>query len=148
MVQAKPNSATPPSYASRLWTLLVMLMAVGTLVELALMGHYEEVWQWPPMVLLGLSLVSFLALVWRPGSVTRRVFRGLMLLCGLSGLIGTWLHLQANWEFERELHPTASAWNTFTDSLTGALPALAPFSMVVFALLGYLYTLYHIQKQA
>ena len=148
MVQAKPNSATPPSYASRLWTLLVMLMAVGTLVELALMGHYEEVWQWAPMVLLGLSLVSFLALVWRPGSVTRRVFRGLMLLCGLSGLIGTWLHLQANWEFERELHPTASAWNTFTDSLTGALPALAPFSMVVFALLGYLYTLYHIQKQA
>lgn len=59
--------------------------------------------------------------------------------CALSGFIGIYFHLQANWEFETELHPGQDLITNFTESMSGALPALAPGSMVVFALIGYIY---------
>ncbi|HAA10265.1 MAG TPA: hypothetical protein DCE41_00680 [Cytophagales bacterium] len=116
-------------------------MAVGTSAELILLGHYEDTWQWIPIVLLGVSLASFGLLLRKRGPHVTRLFNGLMLACGLSGILGAYFHLRANWEFEVELYPTHSNWAHFTESLSGAIPALAPGSMVVFGLLGILYTI-------
>jgi len=37
------------------------------------------------------------------------------------------------------MKPTATKWELFSESLSGALPTLAPMSMLVLALIGYSY---------
>tara|TARA_B100000767_G_scaffold269985_1_gene292810 strand:+ start:1707 stop:1856 length:150 start_codon:yes stop_codon:yes gene_type:complete len=37
------------------------------------------------------------------------------------------------------MKPTANFWELFSESLSGALPTLAPMSMIVLALIGYSY---------
>ena len=41
--------------------------------------------------------------------------------------------------FEQDMKPTANFWELFLESLSGALPTLAPMSMIVLALIGYSY---------
>lgn len=120
-------------------TLTVLFMALGTGAELILIDHYEDGWQLVPIILIGLSLLLFVVLRWAPKLVL--VFKVLMGLCVISGIIGAWLHLKANMEFESELHASSTGWTLFVDSLSGALPTLAPGSMIVFGLIGYSYTL-------
>ena len=77
----------------------------------------------------------------------KNVFKLLLVITALSGIYGVFLHLRANYEFELEMKPTANNWDLFFESLSGALPALAPFSMVVLALIGYSYLILINQKQ-
>ena len=65
----------------------------------------------------------------------------MLFLAALSGLLGTYFHLKANLEFESELHPTQDFTTNFIESLSGALPALAPGSMILLAIIGYIFTL-------
>lgn len=121
-------------------------MSFGTVSELILLGHYEDLWQLVPIVLIGVSIIIFILLHWRLSLVFLKLFNGLMMGCVLGGILGTWFHVKANMEFEMELHPSLSGLSLMIDSLSGALPALAPGSMIVFGLIGYLYTIL-IKKQ-
>jgi hypothetical protein len=110
---------------------------IGTGAELLLLGHYDDVWRLVPVVLIPLALV---ALTWRvasSGVAARRVFRGVLTLCLLSGLLGTFLHYKGNAEFEREMTPDIAGWTLFSESMTGATPALAPGAMMLLALIGF-----------
>ena len=122
-------------------------MALGTMAELLLLGHYEDQWQLIPVILIGLSLVLFLAMLTQYSRRLLLSFKVLMTACALSGFLGVWFHLKANYEFEMELHPSASTWSLLTESLAGALPALAPGSMIVFGLIGYIYSILTIKQQ-
>ncbi len=122
-------------------------MMVGTLLELYLLDHYENKLQFIPIVCIGLSAINMLILVFRKTKLTIDLFKLTLLLTILSGIYGVFLHLRANYEFEQEIKPTESAWNLFLESLSGALPTLAPFSMIVFALIGYSYLILINQKQ-
>lgn len=119
----------------------LVFMALGTGAELILISHYEGTWQLIPIIIIGLSLLCFLTLQWRKSSRLIKLFKVLMMASILSGFLGTWLHLRANMEFESEMRASASSWDVFTSSLSGALPTLAPGSMIVFGLIGLLYTL-------
>ena len=116
-------------------------MALGTAFELLLLHHYEDVWQLIPLLLIGMSIIIFLLRLLIPSTVIVTIFKFLMISCGLSGVLGIWLHLKANMEFEKELHPHSSGLNLLLETLSGALPALAPGSMIVYAFIGYLYIL-------
>jgi len=120
-------------------------MAVGTFSELILIGHYEDEWQLIPIILI--VITSLFGVMIRPSKTLLNVFKVLLAACAFSGLLGVYFHLQANMEFEAELHPTQSYFTTFIESLSGALPALAPSSMIVFALIGYIYSLQLINRQ-
>lgn len=133
--------------ARRLSSLILLFMAVGTLTELFLLEHFEDQWQLVPIILIGASLLLFVFLQFRSSKKFIAIFNGFMVSCALSGCLGTWFHFKANMEFESELHPKSTLWSLLTESLTGALPALAPGSMIVFALLGYLYTILILKKQ-
>jgi len=122
---------------------IFVLGAVGTGLELMLLGHTEDAWQWAPLVLLFASLG---ALIWRSaggGAASLRVFQGVMVLCLLAGLLGLGLHFQGNVEFELEMYPSLRGFSLFWESLTGATPALAPGTMVGLGLLGLAYTYRH-----
>ncbi|TDQ33363.1 hypothetical protein [Zeaxanthinibacter enoshimensis] len=125
----------------------LLFMMVGTGLELVLIDHYEDLLQLIPLVCIALAMVLVLVLLFYRTRFTIGFFKLVLGVSALSGLYGTFLHLQANYEFEQEMQPTADDWHLLVESLSGALPALAPGSMIVLALLGYSYITLINQKQ-
>ncbi|WP_299367581.1 hypothetical protein [Winogradskyella sp.] len=124
-----------------------ILLMFGTILELYLLNHYEDVLQLIPIFCIGLVIVMVIILVFLRTKLVKGIFKLLLIVSALSGIYGVFLHLRANYEFELEMKPTANDWDLFFESLSGALPALAPFSMVVLALIGYSYLILINQKQ-
>jgi hypothetical protein len=124
-----------------LWLLLVGIAGVG--LELVLLGHYEDPWQWAPLALLGAGLVVGGALVARPAPRTVQALRAVMALYLVAGGVGVYFHLKANLEFERELRPSMAGTELVVETLRGAMPALAPGAMAQLGLLGLLVTFRH-----
>lgn len=133
----------------RPFVLLVLVIGlVGTLAELLLLGHYEDRWQFAPLALGAGVLV---ALLWyaatravepvRVGPV--RAVRYLSLLSCVSACVGIVLHYKANVEWELETTPELRGVELFREAITGALPLLAPGTMLQLGLLGLIWTMRH-----
>ena len=124
--------------------LLVFLIGViGTGSELFLLGHYEDAWQWAPLVLLSAGLVIGITIAATQSASMLRIFQGCMILFVLAGFIGLWLHYKGNAEFELEMYPSLKGLQLLWESLTGATPALAPGAMIQLGLIGLLFTYKH-----
>ena len=119
---------------------LFLFGALGLAAELLLLGHTEEWRQWVPLILLGLAAVSGPLWAWRRSSSLGALFRVVVVLVALSGVVGIWFHYSGNAEFEREMYPERGGWELFRESLSGATPALAPGAMVQLGLLGLIVT--------
>ncbi len=131
---------------ARLRQLLLAILALGllgTLIELVLLEHTDEWTQWIPIVLLGLGLAGCAAVAVRPSHGVVQLFRVLMGLFIVAGLLGLALHYRGNVEFELEMRPSLGGLELFRKAMTGATPALAPGSMITFGLLGLLYAFRH-----
>ena len=124
-----------------------ILMVMGTVLELYLLDHYESLSQLILILCTGLISLTVILLIFYRTRWIKNFFKWLLLITALSGIYGFYLHLDANFEFESDMKPTANNWDLFIESLSGALPALAPFSMVVLALIGYSYLILINQKQ-
>ena len=126
-------------------TLLVLFIvgSVGTGVELFLLGHTEDTWQWTPLVLMGLGVPALGWLLVAPGRASGRAFQTTMGLFLLSGIIGLALHYKGNAEFELEMYPSMDGWKLFWEVVRGATPVLAPGMMIELGLLGLAYTYRH-----
>ena len=124
-----------------LFTLIVSV--VGTLVELLLLEHFEDAWQWAPIALLAGALVTLGWHALERGPTSLNVLRGLMVLCIASGLLGLFLHYRGNVEFEIEMYPDLRGWKLFKDAMMGATPALAPGAMLQIGLVGLAWTFRH-----
>lgn len=122
---------------------IVAFACAGTLVELLLLEHFEDPWQYSPLVLLAAALVGSVAVAVRPTPATLTAFRALMLACIAAGALGPWLHYSGNAEFELEVFPKMAGWELFREAMTGATPVLAPGMMAVVGLLGLLYAWRH-----
>jgi hypothetical protein len=121
----------------KLLLLLFVAGAVGTAADLLLTGHFEGTLQLLPFG--GLSLVTAGAAWWgMAGSpAARRAYQVTTVLLMVVGLMGLWLHFQANMEFEREISPTLAGWDLTWKALRGAAPpSLAPGMLVYLGLLG------------
>lgn len=114
-------------------------MVFGTMLELLLIGHYEDVFQLIPICCIGLVVLISGFLYFFRTRILKHIFKSLLIITTLSGFYGVYLHLFSNFEFELEMQPTANNWDLIIESFTGALPVLAPFSMIVLALIGYSY---------
>lgn len=119
----------------------LLFMMMGTVMELYLLDHYEGTLQLIPILCISLSFVLVILLFFLRKKWLVGLFQFVLLLTAGSGLYGAYLHLRANYEFELEMQPTAHGWSLLGESLSGALPALAPFSMIVLALIGYSFLL-------
>ena len=123
----------------RLLLAILTLGMVGTIADLLLLHHYEDVWQAPPLMLLSAGLIM-VALIWTdPSRTTVRAFMVLMVLFILSGLGGFALHYNGNLEFQREIDPSQHGWGLFMAVMRAkAPPALAPAGMIQLGLIGLL----------
>jgi len=144
MQSKKVNSET--YRLKKVLVLALLFMMIGSLLELYLLDHYEDSWQLIPILSVGTTLVTLLILFFKKTTKVVNFFKAVLILTALSGVYGVYLHLQSNFEFEQDMKPTASFWQLITDSLSGALPTLAPMSLVVLACIGYSYLIL-IQQQ-
>ena len=123
----------------RLLAAIFLAGAFGVGAELLLIGHIDDIWQIIPLAALALSLA---ALTWdavhRSGA-SRRLFLATSLLLVVAGAAGVVLHYRSNAEFELEMAPSLRGWPLARESLTGALPALAPGALVQLGLIGVAY---------
>jgi hypothetical protein len=131
------------SFIRRILLVTLLLSLVGTVSELLLLEHFEDYWQWTPIALVG---ATFLVLGWYALDRGRRslnVFRVLMVLFLVSGVVGIFLHYRGNVEFELEMYPDLKGWKLFKDTMMGATPALAPGSMMQIGLVGLAWAFRH-----
>jgi hypothetical protein len=138
-----PLDPAPLSIVRRLLLATLLLSLAGTVGELLLLEHFEDAWQYAPIVLMG---AAFLVLIWHAlaaGPTTLNVFRVLMVLFIVSGALGVLLHYRGNVEFELEMYPDLSGWKLFKDTMMGATPALAPGAMAQIGLVGLAWAFRH-----
>jgi hypothetical protein len=124
--------------------LLFLVGAAAAVVDLLLIGHYEDPWQFAPLVLIAASLAS---LAWCAASSKRQALRATRatMLCLIAGGIGgIWLHYRANSEFEREMYPALEGLELFWKAIRGASPpSVAPATLIHLGLLGLAWTYRH-----
>ena len=117
--------------------------AIGVGIELILLEHTEETWQWVPIVLLGASIPTASVLAFKPTRSVIRLFTFIMVLFIGAGGIGLIQHMRGNLEFELEMYPSMGGWELFWEALKGATPSLAPGTMTLLGLMGIIYTFRH-----
>lgn len=129
----------------RRWLMAVLMAATaGTLVELLLIAHYEDVRQLVPLGLLGAAFVLFAWQAIAGGRRTIRAIQALMVLLIVSGAAGIVLHYRGNLEFQLEIDASQTRWALFTKVIRAkSPPALAPALMTQLGLLGLAYTFRH-----
>ena len=122
---------------------LVFVGIVGLAIELALLRHTESFTQWIPHVTLLIGLLSTVAVYLRPGAGSLKVFRIVMVIFVIVGILGIYLHYRGNVVFALERDPSLSRARLIWKALRGATPALAPGSLAQLGLLGLLFTYRH-----
>lgn len=122
-------------------SIIFLLSIVGTIIELFLLDHIEDYWQLSPVILLLMGLIVFffanqlnLISLWH-------LFKIIMILLIIDGIIGIWMHYQTNVEFEIEMYQGLKGFNLFKKAMKGATPFLAPGAMIMIGLIGWLHTL-------
>lgn len=115
---------------------LVIVGAVGLMLELFLLEHTESVWQAIPFVILAVGLAGGVAMLAKPSRRVIRLFQLSMTLCVATGGLGLYLHYGGNVAFERELDASAGGLLLIWRSLRGATPVLAPAALMQLGLLG------------
>ena len=119
------------------------LLFAGTLGELWLINHTEDVVQFVPFVLCGLGLLVLLVVRFRPRRATMLALRAVMALVVSGSLVGVYLHVESNLLFLREITPNAPAREAVFGALGGANPLLAPAILALAAMLALAATYYH-----
>jgi hypothetical protein len=127
----------------KLILVLILLTAIGLIVELALLGHTEDRVQWIPFATLGFGALSAAVFALWPSPQSLRVLRWVMAGCLAAGLAGLYFHYKGNVEFELEMYPSRAGFELFWEAMTGATPALAPGALAQLGLLGLAFTYRH-----
>ena len=120
----------------RFLLLLSLILFVGTVIELWLVQHTEELVQWLAFVLSGLGGLSVLGFLLKSTRRLAQMLRLFMLIVFFGGGFGIYQHVANNIAFEREIHPTATTKELIMKGLSGANPLLAPGVLSVAALLA------------
>ena len=120
-------------------SLALLFIMFGTLIELYLINHYEDILQLIPILIIIIALLNLFFLFFRVSKTSKKLFKFILVLVSFVGLFGFILHLKANYEFEQEMRPSSNWTDLFVESLSGALPVIAPLSMIILSLIGYSY---------
>jgi uncharacterized membrane protein len=119
------------------------LLLIGTLVELAVIQHWDEPLQLTPFVLSVIGLAG-VAWVWfRPGRTELLALRAVMALLVLGSFVGVFVHVRGNIEIFTETHANASAMAVIEAALGGRNPLVAPGMLALAGILAVATTYYH-----
>ncbi|HEX2090816.1 MAG TPA: hypothetical protein VHG28_00385 [Longimicrobiaceae bacterium] len=133
------REGTLPEETGRLRRILLALLLlgiVGLAAELVLLEHTESVWQWVPLAALAVGFAGAVQVLVRPTRRALRFFQAVMVAFVAVGVLGLYLHLRGNLEFERENDPAVRGLDLLWRAMHGATPALAPGALAQLGLLG------------
>ncbi|HEX2619849.1 MAG TPA: hypothetical protein VHL11_06875, partial [Phototrophicaceae bacterium] len=108
-----------------------------------LAGHVKETLQLIPFGLCFLGFLAVTAVLLRPQRLTILVLRITMVGVAAGSLLGMYLHLKTNLDFELEIRPNAAIGDVLMEALKGASPLLAPGILALVAVLAIAATYYH-----
>src|SRR5258706_5867381 len=95
--------------------------------ELLLLRHDEELTQLIPLILIAFALVAILWHAVDQGPASLLTVQATMVLFIIAGMLGVYLHYQANVQFQREVDPSiagpALLWKALTAKTPPALAA-------------------------
>ena len=124
--------------------LLVQVMGlVGLENELFLIKHTDGVWEWVPIVLIGVAAVTVLWYMVRRSAASLRVLQAMMILFVASGVLGLLLHFRGNVSYERDSNPSLSGRALYQAAVLGSTPTLAPGAMIQLGLVGLVFIFRH-----
>ena len=127
----------------RFLLLLSILLLIGTVVELLLVNHKEDLVQLTPFFLCGLGAVAALLALFRPRRATVLTLRLCMALVVCGSLFGIYEHFANNVAFQREINPSAPIRDVLVHAVAGGNPLLAPGTLAVAAVLALAATYHH-----
>jgi hypothetical protein len=127
----------------RFLLVLAGALCIGTVVELLLVEHRENLVQMIPFMLSGLGLISVLAVLLRPQRTTLRTLQIVMVLNILGSLFGVYEHVEHNMAFALEIRPNTTISAAFWEALSGANPLLAPGILALAGMIALAATYYH-----
>jgi hypothetical protein len=120
---------------------VLLLGMTGLLVELWLLGHYEDATQWIPVFMLAAGILAVFLQLACARFWTLLIVQVVMILFMGAGLLGMYLHYQGSREFQLEMDPsitgTALMWKVLHAK---SPPTLSPGIMVQIGILGLGYT--------
>jgi hypothetical protein len=125
------------------WIFIVLVLGLaGTVVELILLGHYEQPMQLVPITLIVLSAVALAWNVVCRDAASLNALMIVMTLCVLASVAGVIAHFRGSAEFQLELDPSIGRRDLLMKVLQAkAPPLLAPGMMMQLGLLGLAYGL-------
>ncbi len=122
---------------------LLFIGISGIATELLLLGHYEDKPQWAPLAFLAIGIVAVVVVLVRPSRLNMQWFRVIMASYLPAAIAGFYFHINSNVEFELEMRPSMAGLELVRESMTGAIPALAPGAMAQLGLIGLLVCFRH-----
>jgi hypothetical protein len=140
MPSIRTGAASDRQRLAALRRFLLLTLAAGSFgtgVELLFIGHSEDRLQFIPLVLLLGGLVVTAWHAFHPSNTSAGALRVVMTMFVAGGLLGIGLHYRSNEEFELEMNSSAAGVELVSETLTGAIPVLAPGSMVLLGLVGW-----------
>ncbi len=123
----------------RLIRITIAALILGLILELWLIEHYEDLLQFTPLFCVALASILLVADRYSDAKWIRLAFKGLLVINAFCAVLGVYLHLKANFEFEKEIYANETTMNLLINSFSGALPVFAPGSLLILSLLGILY---------
>jgi hypothetical protein len=140
-----PDSNNTLRFVRRSVLVILAIGLVGTEIELVLLRHTEDAWQWVPIVLIALALAILVWYVAGGGRAAVLALRAAMVACVISGAVGVFLHFRGNIDYARDSNPSLSGRALYWEAIRGTTPALAPGTMVQLGLLGLVFAFRHPQ---
>jgi hypothetical protein len=134
----------------RRWVLGVFVLGLaGTVTELVLLEHYEQVLQLVPLVLIVAAVAAIAWQAMRNDAASLRGLEIIMVLFVLAGFAGVAAHFRGSAEFQLDLNPSMSAWGLVDKVMRAkAPPLLAPGMMLQMGLLGLAYVYSDVRYRA
>ena len=116
----------------------------GSGIELLLLEHYEDGWQFVPLMLIPAAIGVMLWHIARPTRTTVRALQGAMALLVVAGLVGVWMHYSGAAAFQLEIDPSQPGRDVVWKALRAkAPPVLAPGLLMQLGFLGLAYAYRH-----
>lgn len=122
--------STQPAFRQIL-AVIAGVAATGTMLELALIGHWHGPLQLIPWAVAYATMTAAWATATPTGTRRLQLARWLSTLNIIGGALGSAVHLQANQQFAAEIHPAASTVELMARAAQGRIPLLAPLVLAL-----------------
>jgi hypothetical protein len=149
VMEARRAGADPVELLRR-WVLGVLVLGLaGTMTELVLLEHYEQVLQFVPLLLIVAAVAAIAWQLMRNDAASLRALEIIMVLFALAGFAGVAAHFRGSAEFQLDLNPSMSMWELVEKVMRAkAPPLLAPGMMLQMGLLGLAYVYSDVRYRA